>query len=77
MSAFRGRADIARNYPNARRLLTMAEGRRNAIFREIDRRRMTFAQALRGSVGAIENAEFETIEPKTIASNSARNQDAA
>lgn len=58
------------------RLATIVEGRRNAIFREIDRHRMTFAQALRGKVRAIENVEFEAIEPRTIAPNS-RDQNAA
>jgi hypothetical protein len=57
------------------RLVTIAEGRRNAIFREIDRHRMTFAQALRGNVRAIENVEFEAVEPKTIAPT--RDQNAA
>jgi hypothetical protein len=45
------------------RLTAIAEGRRNAVFREIDRHRATFAQALRGKVHEIEDAEFETIRP--------------
>ena len=43
------------------RSITIAEGRRNAVLREIDRRRATFAQTLRGKIHEIEDAEFETI----------------
>jgi hypothetical protein len=45
------------------RSITIAEGRRTAVLREIDRRRATFAQTLRGKIHEIEDAEFETIEP--------------
>jgi hypothetical protein len=49
------------------RLTAIAEARRNAILREIDRRRAAFAQALRHKI-QVEDARFETIEPKAIAS---------
>jgi hypothetical protein len=50
------------------RLTAIAEARRNAILREIDRRRAAFAQALRGKMQDVEDAEFKTIEPKAIVS---------
>jgi hypothetical protein len=50
------------------RCITIVEGRRNGILREIDRRRAVFAQALRNKVQEVEDAEFETIEPKAIVS---------
>ena len=53
------------------RLGTIAEGRRNAVLREIDRRRTTFAQMLHGAVHDIENAEIKTIEHKSIATKGA------
>jgi hypothetical protein len=59
------------------RSITIAEERRNAVLREIDRRRATFAQTLRGKVHEIEDAEFETIEPKTITPNDATTKNAA
>ena len=59
------------------RLVTIAEGRRNAILREIDRRRANFAQMLRSSVKEIEDAEFDTVKPKTIALKNATDKNAA
>ena len=50
------------------RCITIAEGRRDRILREIDRRRAAFAQALRDKMQDVEDAEFETIEPKVIVS---------
>jgi hypothetical protein len=48
--------------------LTMrAEARRNAVLREIDRRRAAFAQVLRDKVRDVEDAEFKVVEPKAIA----------
>jgi len=44
------------------RLTTIAESRRNASLREIDRRRAVLGQTLRRSVQEIENGEFEAIE---------------
>jgi hypothetical protein len=44
------------------RLTTIAENRRNASLREIDRRRVVLGQALRRGVQEIEEAEFEVIE---------------
>jgi hypothetical protein len=59
------------------RLTTIAEGRRNAVFREIDRHRATFAQKLRGKVHDIEDAEFETITPRAAAPKSVSDRSAA
>ena len=59
------------------RLTTIAEGRRNAVFREIDRHRATFAQKLRGKVDDIEDAEFETITPRAAAPKSVSDRSAA
>jgi hypothetical protein len=59
------------------RSIAIAEARRNAVLREIDRRRATFAQTLRGKVHEIEDAEFETIEPKAITPNDATTKHAA
>ena len=50
------------------RCITIAEGRRDRILREIDRRRAAFAQALRDKMQDVEDAEFETIKPKAIVS---------
>jgi hypothetical protein len=45
------------------RLTTLAEGRRNASLREIDRHRMVLGEAVRRSVQQIEEGEFAVIEP--------------
>ena len=58
------------------RLITVAESRRNSVFREIERRRATFAQLLRDKVQDVQDAEFETIEPKSISQNN-KNKNAA
>jgi len=47
------------------RAILNAEGWRNSILREIDRRKATFAQKLRSAVDKIEDAEFETIEKES------------
>jgi hypothetical protein len=44
------------------RLITLAEGRRNAAFREIDRRRASLGERLRRSVQQIEHDELSLIE---------------
>jgi hypothetical protein len=44
------------------RLTTVAEGRRNAALREIDRRRAVVGEALRRTVQEVEDAEFKVIE---------------
>jgi hypothetical protein len=49
-------------------LITIAEGRRNAVLREIDRHRSAFAHALRDRVQVVEEAEFKVIESKTVTS---------
>ena len=44
------------------RLIASAEGRRNALLREIEHHRAAFSQRLRAEVQKIENAEFEIVE---------------
>ena len=44
------------------RLTTIAESRRNASLREIDRRRAVLGETLRRSVQEIEDGEFQVIE---------------
>jgi hypothetical protein len=44
------------------RLTTVAEGRRNASLREIDRRRLVLGETLRRTVQDVEEGEFEVIE---------------
>jgi len=44
------------------RLTAVAEGRRNASLREIDRRRVVLAETLRRTVQEVEDPEFEVIE---------------
>lgn len=46
------------------RLATVAESRRNASLREIDRRRVVLGEAVRRSVQEIEEGEFKVIETK-------------
>jgi hypothetical protein len=45
------------------RLTIIAENRRNASLREIDRHRAALGESLRRSVQDIEDGEFEVIEP--------------
>jgi hypothetical protein len=52
------------------RLISTAEGRRDAALREIERHRSGFGQALRDATQGID-AEFETVEPKAIAPKTA------
>jgi hypothetical protein len=49
------------------RLTTIAETRRNAVLREIERRRTTLALTLRNRMRDVEDAELEAMEPKLIA----------
>jgi len=51
------------------RLATIAEGRRNAVLREIDRHRATFARAMRDTVRDVEDAEFRIVNPNVVKSN--------
>jgi hypothetical protein len=53
------------------RLITIAETRRNASLKEIDRRRAALSQALRQSVQEVEDAEFNEIETTTTKRKSA------
>jgi hypothetical protein len=46
--------------------ISNAEACRNAVLREIDRRRATFGQALRGAAQEVEEAEFKTVDSKAI-----------
>lgn len=48
------------------RLIAINDSRRNAILREISRRRAPFAQILRNTIRDIEATEFETVRPKAI-----------
>jgi hypothetical protein len=52
---------------------TILEGRRNAALRELDRHRVMFAQALRGSVQRLENSLTDVVEVQ--AAESAKNLD--
>jgi hypothetical protein len=49
------------------RLTTIAETRRNAALRELERRRTGLAQTLRNRMRDVEDTELEAIEPKLIA----------
>jgi hypothetical protein len=49
------------------RLIASAEGRCNALLREIEHHRAPFAQRLRAEIHKIENAEFETVEANAVA----------
>ena len=53
------------------RLTAVAEGRRNASLREIDRRRAVLGETLRRSVQEIEDGEFKVIEAKPAKGKSA------
>ena len=55
------------------RLIASAEGRRNALLREIEHHRQPFAQRLRAEAHKIENAEFETVETNAAAPTGACN----
>jgi hypothetical protein len=44
------------------RLTEIAESRRNAILREIDRRHALLAQRLRRTVQEVEDAEYQVVE---------------
>jgi hypothetical protein len=46
------------------RMIAMAEARRNAALREVDRHRATFGQELRSTVREIEDGEFKVIEAR-------------
>jgi hypothetical protein len=62
-------AEAAKNHldeiERVERLAAIAEGRRDAFLRELDRRR-AFAQALRNKVREVEDVEFKTIEGHAI-----------
>jgi hypothetical protein len=50
-------------------LITIAEHRRNANLREIERHRASFAEVLRKGIPDVEDVEFQPVEPKAISSN--------
>jgi hypothetical protein len=52
------------------RMIATAEGRRNAILREVDRHRTTWGQNVRRAVQQIEAAEIKVIETKPAKNNS-------
>lgn len=47
------------------RLVRSAECRRNAVLREIERRRETFGSRVRAAAREVEDAEYEVLEPST------------
>jgi hypothetical protein len=53
------------------RLTTIAETRRNAALREIDRRRAMFGETVRRTVQQVEDAEFRAIEATSAQGKSA------
>src|SRR5262249_49790184 len=53
------------------RLIATAEGRRNAILREVDRHRTTWGQNVRRAVQQIEASEIKVIETKPADKKSA------
>jgi len=53
------------------RSITIAEGRRNAALRELDRHRTSFAQRLREQTRQLEDVEFKKIESASIAPDTA------
>jgi hypothetical protein len=52
---------LAKDIDQINRLATLAESRRNASLREIDRRRAVLGEALRRSVKEVEDAEFQVV----------------
>jgi hypothetical protein len=50
-------------------LITIAEHRRNAILREMERHRASFAEALRKKIPDVEDVDFQPVAPKAIASD--------
>ena len=59
------------------RLIAVSEGHRNALLREIDRRRAPFAQTLRSTVREIEATAFETVRSKAIEQNTVADKNSA
>jgi hypothetical protein len=53
------------------RMIASAEARRNAILREVERHRATWAQDLRRAAQQAEDVEFEIIENKSGKARSA------
>jgi hypothetical protein len=53
------------------RLIAIAESRRNASLREIDRHRAVLGEAVRRKVQEVEDAEFEVVETAQMAGKSA------
>ena len=56
------------------RLISIAETRRNASLREIDRRRSVLANALRRNMQQVEEGEFEVIETTRAEGKARRDQ---
>jgi hypothetical protein len=54
-------------------LITIAEHRRNAILREMERHRASFAAVLRQGISDVEDVDFQPVAPKAIASDDRRN----
>ncbi len=53
------------------RMIAMAEGRRDAILREIDRHRATLGHTLRRTVEQIEEGEYRVLDTKSVKGNNA------
>jgi hypothetical protein len=53
------------------RMIMSAEARRNAVLREVDRHRVSVAEALRRAANDVEDAQFEEIGAKQIVDRSA------
>jgi hypothetical protein len=47
-------------------MIATAEARRNTVLREVERRRVSLAQALRQASEEIAGAEFEILEAKRV-----------
>jgi hypothetical protein len=54
-------------------LITISEKHRNAILCEIECHRASLAEVLRKGIRDVEDAEFQPVEPKAIASNDRKN----
>jgi hypothetical protein len=59
------------------RLTMLAEARRNAAFREIERHRSPFAQNLRRTIDRVDEGEFKVIEHKGSAIKNTKRKNAA
>jgi hypothetical protein len=75
--AFASAFDLPSVYRNLERLISNVEFRRNNALREIDMHRTNFGLRLRQSLQAVEDAEFEEIDPDAAAEESTADAPAA